>query len=465
MNILLINPSQRELYGKFTAPEVLPLGLAYLGAMLEKYGHKVSIVDIDADRITPDLLIHKLNRDEIHLVGITVLTPTFHSGLKTACLIKDNSDSKIVLGGVHPSLMPEECLENEEVDFVVIGEGEQTIVELVDFLEKGKDLQTVRGLGFRNNGRVIINEKRSLIELLDDVPFPAFHLFNNTNYFYPDTITRPIFPIITSRGCPGRCTYCNSRTIFEGKIRVRNIKNVLDEIEKLIRDYGAQEIHIWDDNFATIRKRVFELRDGIRQRGISVKFAFPSGLRADFLDRELLLALKDMGTYSISLGIESGNQKILQNVKKNIKLEKFREVLQLTKEIGIETWGFFMFGFPGETEENMRETINFAIELDPDVAKFHILKPYPGTEIFEELLDKNLINDKDFSNYGIHTYPVHHLETLSAEDILRIHNEAYKKFYFRPSKLIKQLMRLRSIDRIQVNLKVSFSLIREILCR
>ncbi len=463
MNVLLINPSQEQLYGKFVVPEHPPIGLGYVGAMLERYGHRVTIVDIDADKITPDILLRRVVSEGIGLVGIMALTPTFNSALKTARLVKQGSGARVVFGGIHPTLMPEECLKHDEVDFVVMGEGEYTTVELVAALEEGRDPGSVRGLGFKRKGEMVINEARPFIDDLDEIPFPAIHLFSNTRYTYPDALESPTFPIITSRGCPGMCTYCSTRSIFTRRFRARGAKNIVDEVERLIKDYGAREIHIWDDNFVTIRKRVFEVRDEIKRRGISVRFAFPNGIRADFLNREVLMAMKDMGTYSIGLGIESGDEEVLRRVKKQISLDKVRETVKITKELGIETWGFFMLGLAGDTEETVKKTIDFAIELDTDIAKFHVLKPYPGTEIFEEFLNSGLIDDLDFSRYGIHTSPVHHLEGLSAEDITRLQNVAYKRFYFRPVKLIKQILRLTSFTRIRLNVVVALSLIRKVL--
>ncbi|MEW6407094.1 MAG: radical SAM protein [Patescibacteria group bacterium] len=461
MNIILISPSQGDVYGNFQPPYHPSIGLGYIGAVLEKQGHNVKIIDIDADRVTEDDLRKRIVEDKIDLAGIMVLTPIFTNAVRTAHIIKKCSNVKVVFGGMHPTIMPQDCLKIKDVDFVVIGEGEQTILELINQIQGEGKFKDVKGVGFKKDEKIIINENRPLIEDLDSLPFPAMRLFNNIKYTYPDAIASPTFPIVTSRGCPGTCTYCSAQSMFGRKFRARSAVNIVDEIEKLIKDFGVKEVHIWDDNFVTIKERVLKVRDEIKKRAIFIKFAFPNGVRADFLDKDVIGALKEMGTYSIGLGIESGNNEILRRVKKNINLDKIKDAVKLAKKSGIEVWGFFMLGLPGETKETVNNTIKFAIDLDPDIAKFHILKPYPGTEVFKEFVNNNLIDDFDFSHYGIHTGPVHHLKNLAVEEMNYLQRSAYKKFYFRPSKIINQIIRLKSFTRIKLNIKVSLSVIRK----
>lgn len=461
MKILLVNPSQSMVYGKMTAPDHPPMGLAYIGAVLEKENHNVRIIDIDADKISVDEFI-RIIKCGFEIVGFTATTPTFHEAEKLSRLVKENTDAVTILGGIHATIDPNSCLKSDFFDFIVRGEGESTIVELVEKIQNKKDFSKVKGISFKKNKKIVHNENRELIKELDEIPFPARHLFNQQKYSYPDSLRKPVMPIITSRGCPHACTYCCTKLIFSKRVRFRNAKNIVDEIEELIKNYKVKEVHIWDDNFTLYKKRVFEIVKEIKKRNIKLKFAFPNGLRADQVDEDILRWLKQMGVYSLAFGVESGNQIILDNVKKGETLESMEKAYKLSKKIGFETWGFFMIGLPGETEETVNNTIEFAKKLNPDVAKFHILKPFPGTEIFEELKKKSLITVFDYSKYGIHTRPVHRLPNMSEDEMMNLAKKAYKEFYLRPSKIIDHILRIKSIERFKLNFKTGLSILNAI---
>lgn len=458
MKILLINPSQTGVYGKMSPPDYPPMGLAYIGAVLEKDGHKVRIIDIGADKIPLKSLMRIFQGADI--IGLTATTPTFKNAELICKLAKENSSAITILGGIHATIASEECAKSKFIDFVVRGEGEETIVELVNSIKNKKNPKKINGLTFKSKNKIIHTPNRELIKDLDKIPFPARHLFNHQKYSYPDSLASPVMPIMTSRGCPHGCTYCCTKQIFTRKVRFRSAKNVVDEIEHLIKKYGVKEIHFWDDNFTLNKQRVFEIRDEIRKRGIKLNFAFPNGLRVDQVDADILIALRDMGVYSMAFGVESGNQVILNNVKKGTTIAQIEKAYKIAKKLGFETWGFFMIGLPGETKETIINTINFAKKINPDIAKFHILKPFPGTEVFNQLKEQGLITDFNYSNYGIHTRPVHRLPELSEEDLLQWSKTAYKQFYLRPSKILSQLLRLKSIERIKMNVKTAISLLK-----
>lgn len=463
MKILLISPSQNRIYGELSAPDFPSLGLGYIGAVLEKSGHDVKIIDIDADKTSEQNLIAILKTEDYTMVGITSTTPTFNEATHLADLVKKNSKAFTVLGGVHVSLMPEESMKFNSVDFIVKGEGEKTIVELADYLEGRIKLESVDGVYYRQDGKILKNKDRELISNLDEIPFPARHLYNNRNYTYPDTLTTPAFPMFTSRGCPARCTYCAANCIFTRKFRARTAKNIVDEIELLVKKFKAREIHIWDDNFTLIKSRVIEVKNEIKERNLNLKFAFSNGLRIDCVDEDILKALKEMGTYSIAFGVESGSQKTLDKIKKGIKIECVEEIFKLTRKLGMEIWAFFIIGLPDEDEGRIKETIEFAKKINPDVAKFHILKPFPKTEAYNELLSRNLILDHNFGNYGLHTPPVHRLSSLSQDQILEWQNRAYRSFYLRPSILLRHLFRLKSIYRLKLNFLAGKNILKKII--
>jgi radical SAM superfamily enzyme YgiQ (UPF0313 family) len=452
MKIFLINPSHGEVYGKLTPPDHPHLGLAYIAAVLEVEKHAVRIIDIDAEALTDEKLGEIVANEKPDMVGITATTPVFYSALRMAEVVKKNSSAYTVIGGIHATLMPVECAENSFIDFVVVGEGEKTIVELLNAIQDKSDFSNIKGLVYKSGKEIIQNEVREPIQDLDAIPFPARHLFKNQKYTYPDALRYPASPIITSRGCPGNCTFCTAKFLHGKRFRCRSAENILDEIELLIKDYGVREIHIWDDNFITNRNRVFAFRDGIIKRNIKVLFSFPNGIRADFINRDILKALKDFGTYSVAIGVESGNQNILDMIQKGIKLEQIENAFRLAKEMKLETWGFFLIGLPGEDKNTINDTINFAIKLDPDIAKFHVLKPFPKSIVYEQLKSQGLIIDENYIHYGIHTKPVHRLPTVSQDELLEWQQKAYRRFYMRPSKILKEIMRLKSWNRMKLNL-------------
>ncbi len=464
MDILLVNPSQTEAYGGMKPPVQMHMGLAYIAATLEKSGNLVEIMDIDAEGLSLLDFAKAVKAKKYDIAGFTVTSPTLSSALKLANEVKKQSPATLtVFGGIHATIRPRETLGFGCVDVVVKGEGEITFREIAESLAHKRDLSDVKGLAYKKNGTLAETPARPLIDNLDELPFPARDLFKKRAYTYPDALYRDTAPVITSRGCPGMCTYCNVRQIFGNVFRARSARNVAEEIEFLVSKMRVKEIHVWDDNFTTVKKRVFEIRDEIRKRNLKVKFAFPNGIRADFLSEEILKALKDMGTYSIAVGVESGSQEVLNKARKGVKLRKVEEVFALAKKMKLEMWAFFMIGLVGEDPHTVKQTIDFAGRLDPDVAKFHILKPYPGTEVYDYLRSKNFILTEDYDQFGIHTPPVHRLERLLPFEMLRWQKKAYKRFYLRPRQIVKQILRIRTFNRFIVNLGAGAGLFRMIL--
>lgn len=462
MNIVLINPSQRHVYGDLFSMNQMPLGLSYIAAVLRKAGHAVEIIDVDAEGINDEEIKIKLANNAPGLVGITTTTPTYKNAVSLSRIVKGACNACVVLGGIHVTMLPEETVNNPEIDFAVVGEGEATIVELARALELKTDYGLIDGLVFKEGGKIKKNKERQLIANLDSLPFPARDLFRNNKYTYPDSLYEKTAPIMTSRGCFGKCKYCSTPVASGNRLRFRSAQNVVDEISYLRDSMGAREIHFWDDNFIGSKKRVFEIRDELKRRKIKLRFAFPNGVRADFISNDVLIALKDMGTYSLAIGVESGSQEVLNFANKNIKLSKIKEVFSMLKKLKFETWAFFMFGLPMENEETVRQTIKLAKELDPDVAKFHIFKPFPGSELFSYMKDQGLIDDLNYDNYGLHNDLVHHLDGFSGNEILKWQKRAYREFYLRPGKILCHLLRLKSLFRIKLNIIIAASLIKKI---
>ncbi len=461
MKILLVQPSQKNVYGASIKPSYVPLGLLYIGACLEKAGHVVDFVDLDIDGFSENKLLGYVNGTKPDLIGFGSTTVTINNVLKISGLIKNATDIPIIVGGIHATIAGEELIRNKNVDYVVVGEGEETIVELAETLANGQELSEVKGIYYKAGNEVVFTGDRALVKNLDNIPFPARHLLKHpTGYVPPDARKIPVASIMTSRGCAGRCTYCCTKLIFGRRMRFRTAKNITDEIEYKIKKYDIKEIHIMDDCFTINKKRVLEFRDEIKKRGIKTTFVFSNGIRADQVDEDILRALKDIGASTVAFGVESGNQMILDNIDKGLKLDTIRKAFRLSKKHGFTTWGFFMIGLPGENQRTVRDTIEFAKELDPDFAKFLILKPFPGTEVFRQLQREGRIFDFNYDNYGTYAEPVHDLPDLAKEEILSLQKKALKEFYLRPSHIFKTISRIHSLTQFKLNVKSALFVMR-----
>lgn len=388
----------------------IPMGLAYIAAVLEQAGHEVHVIDISCEgygiekeqgtKITfglPDEEIKKRVKDiGPELVGIGCsFSSQFHNAIHVSKLMKEVMDVPVIVGGVHATFDAEQVLkEIKEIDYIVMGEGERTITELAN----GKPIENINGLAYRKKGRVVINEKRGLIANLDDLPFPARHLFNMEKYF---RINKPFnhFPkkervasIITSRGCYGKCTFCSSAKFWGGCARYRSVDSVMEEMKMLIDKYKVQEIQIEDDNMTGWPERAKELFR--RMKELNIVWCAPNGVRMDTLDKEMLELMKKSRCYRTTFAIESANEDLLHDViKKPYDLSKVKPLVELTKKIGIGLHTYWIIGLPGETKEQMWKTYNFAKSLKSESASFCLATPMIGTELLETCKDNNLLRD------------------------------------------------------------------------
>lgn len=459
---LLVNPSQKLIYDRIGGLSQPHMGLAYLAAVLEKEGCSVRLTDMDYDKVSAEQIGKIVENEKIDLVGLTATTPVIKTALTVARAVKIFSPkTKIAIGGVHASVMAQQVILESAIDYVVRGEGEKVIKELVEVILGKKGPGEVLGITFKEKGEIIETPPHPLIENLDGIPFPARHLFSPKQYRYPNSLYYPAAAIHTSRGCPAECTFCQAQNMYGHRVRFRSATSVADEVELLIKKYGVRQIDVWDDNFAASKQRVLQIRDEIVKRDLKTHFSFNAGIRVDTAcDAEVLKAMRDMGGFSIAFGIESGSQAILDKVQKRTTLGQAREATVLAKRLGFETWGFFIIGFPDDNEETMRETISFARELNLDIAHFHILKPYPGSQIYLEMMKENLIDNLDFENYGMYSFPVHHTKFVSSKRIFAYQKMAYRSFYLRPKAIINQFKAIRTKNRLISNLKSGMGILR-----
>ena len=431
-----------------TAPRP-PIDLAYLGAILEREGVECFIRDYpvegrgwrelknDLSSLSPDILL------------VNVTTPTFELDMKACELAKEINPSIITMAkGGHTTVFDELALRNHPyLDIVLRGECEKTMEELA----KDIPLEEIKGITYREDGRIKRNPDREFIEDLDSLPFPARHLLNNSLYRRPDTNELQT-TIQTNRGCPGSCVFCLAGRLSGKKLRLRSPKNIVDEIEECINRFNIRNFFFRADTFTWKKEWVIEVCREIIRRDLRIKWVCNS--RVDTLDEERLRWMRGAGCWLISLGIESGSQRILDLMKKGITKEEARKAIELCRKFGIKTYAFYLFGLPWENEEDVRETIDFAIELDSDFAEFHLAVPFPGTELYDIVHREGLV-EGDFQGYD-HTFPIARTFFLSREELVKWRRKAIYRFYLRPRYIFRTLLHSPSPASLFSYLKFAF---------
>lgn len=453
MKIALIAPPFnlfKQGYGtRFNIKEghLLPLGMAYIGAVLESKGHTVKIIDSPPLGLGIDGIIIRLREFNADIIGISVLTATAPVTKDLIVAIRKVFDTQIILGGPHITCFPREVLEEyRDVECTVIGEGEETIAELIDvFFEKDK-WWNIRGIGFIDStNKIVIAPPRPFIENLDTIPIPARHLFDNSLYCaLPNQFKRkPNTVMLTSRGCPFKCTFCFQAGKFGPKFRRHSVDRVIYEIKKLQQKYKIREITFWDDVFTLNKKWVFDFCERLIKERIGIIWTCLG--RINTMTKELLDKMAEVGCWSIFYGIETGNQELLDVINKGFTLDECRRVVRWTHEAGIETRGSFMLALPGETPEMAIKTIDFAIELDLTYAQFLPTYPEPGTVLYDKAVEKG-----KFIKYEGRTKAAYVPDGYKGpEEVEAMVRLAYRRFYLRPAYFLKHFKKLYSIEDIK----------------
>lgn len=440
--VLLVLPSYSFIYegttietGAIYSP---PLSLATIAGSLSSNGHNVKILDLNnKDEKEFIALIETFNP---HYIGISFTTPLSEEVFRLASLVKKIKKDVIVIGGgPHPSAMPSSALESSDIDLICIGEGDYTILDIVD----GKPYADIKGIAFRDNNGCHILDNSDFIKDLDRLPFPAWDLFDLNKYKTTRLIARknPAGWIETSRGCPYGCVYC-SKKVFGRNFRPKSVKRVVDEIDHML-SCGFREVHIADDCFTFDIERAKGICEEIIKRRLKFPWATVTGIRADRVDQELLNLMKRAGCYRVYYGIESGDDNILRLIKKGETCDMVRKAVKMSKRAGLEVFGFFMFALPGETEETMRKTIEFAKELDLDMAKAAITIPLPSTPYFEELYSKGRIKETKWSKYNLY-FPARDLyehPDITWDIVESYYKRFYREFYLRPNFIAKRFLK------------------------
>lgn len=429
--LLICPPSVIEVFGKKRAVVARApyLSLASLAGELLRAGYDAHILDLSIEEDVDAAIGRALDLHHPDIAGITFTTPLAAPAMEVINKIKKMRPEILMLsGGVHATTLPDDVFKNSEVDIVVMGEGEKTLLEIA----AGMPLETMFGIAYRQGNEIKINPRRPMISDLDSLPYPAWHLYDIERYRTARVVTRGrhIGIIETSRGCVFGCNFCN-KTVFSRLFRAKSAERVADEIEYILR-FGFDEIHIMDDMFSTDMDRAKEICRLIIKRKIKFIWNAQAGLRVDCLDYELLRLMKEAGCYATSLGIESGNQEILNLANKGITLEKVKKAVELIRKVGLQTTGFFILGLDGETEATMQDTINFAKELKLDFPKTGILVPLPGTPVFNKWDAEGRIKSRNWSHYIFHPENnlVYDHPTLKFETVFKYYNKFYRELYF-----------------------------------
>ena len=431
MKVLMINPPYNSSKYKFIGLVAPPLGIAYIAAMLEINGIKVKILDAPAHEIDHETVKNEIKMYSPDIVAVTSVTPTIGSALKTAQISKEVCPNAItVLGGYHPTFTYQEVLKNDFVDIVVCGEGEQTMVELVEAIGNGRSLSEVNGIATKN----FKTSPRSIIEDLDTIPFPARHLLPMDEYKILN-MKLTTGTIVSGRGCPYKCSFCASSAMHGHKLRLRSAENVVDEMEHLVSDHDIEMVAFMDDTFTINNSRVYDICKTMKDRGLENYWGCTA--RVDTISEKLLKAMKDAGCITMFLGVESADQQLLNQVNKKTNINRIKKTFELTKKYGMRTIASVVLGMPGDTKRSIMSTIKFVKSLEPSYAVFSLATPYPGTDFYFKAASENLIKINDWSKYTLLS-PVLETVDCSMEELKKLQKKAFKEFYLRPSYIAKQ---------------------------
>lgn len=441
-----LNPNFQELeFRDDNIGHVPPLSLMYVASILEKEGVEVDLMDMDAEGLSYAQALERVASFKPDLLGFTLATYSFRPILKWIKQFKADTGLPIMVGGAHCALFPVETMAHPEIDYLIVGEAELPLPPFIQALREGRDLHGLKSLCFRDaKGELVVERSRLAIEDTDDTPFPAHHLLKNDRYRNIISKRKNFTAMLSSRGCPYRCTFCDQKT---PPYRPRSPKNFVAEVVRNYHEFGIRDFDIYDSTFTADKKRVKTICAMLADLNLDIGFTIRS--RVDSVSPEMIQDLKRAGCHTIFYGVESSNPEILKRMRKDITPARIREVIEFTKTIGIDTLGFFMFGYPGETQETMEDTIRFSMELPLDYVQFTVLVPFPDTEIYEYYMHNGL--EDYWAKYTLdpeaNDVPIElkgtELTRAECSDFVRT---GYRRFYFRPRVIFDRARRLTSVE-------------------
>lgn len=467
MKVVLINPptSFEQIYGDWDLSALdtytPPLGILHIASYIRKYRHVLRIFDLQLPHYKMETAIDQILSYRADAVGLTAMTSNCLNALKIAKYIKKADPSlPIILGGSHISAVPVETMERfAEIDYGVIGEGEVSFLELLENIRDGRSVENVKGVVWRRgDGRVVVNSPRAPIENLDDLPFPAWDLLNGFPENYPSSLLEakrlPSTSIMTSRGCPFQCTFCDHR-VFGSRVRHFSTEYTLAMMRHLRSEYGIKDLMILDDNFLIDKNKLFEICDRMISENMDFTW-YCMGHEKSMTD-DRLSKIKKAGCWFIEIGIESGNDGMLQRIKKGTTKAGVREAVKRAKKAGLKVKGNFIFGFPGETAETLAETTKFALDLEIDFFQQNFLTIWPGCEMSDEISrgpqDASQV-DNDWGKLA-HQRVTFVPSGMTRNQLVKASKEAFRRFYVRPRIIMSLIPRLASWRGIKFGL-ISF---------
>ncbi len=423
-----------------------PLGLAYAAAIAERHGHQCIIIDANTKpRLSKEEVLSRIENFEPEILGFMLTTYMFQQTLEWIRFLKQKTGLPVIVGNVLLDLYPEEVLSHPEIDYGIIGPATGSLPELLYAIGKKKDVDNIKGVAFRKNGRVCINFPSTLKEDFDILPYPALHLLENHRYYTIISKRKNFTVMTTSKGCPYRCNFCFVRNI---PYSCRSHEAAVDEIEYFYKRFNIREIEFFDPIFCFDRSRVIKICREMVYRKLDVQWACRA--RVEHVDEELLEVMKRGGCHRIYYGIESGSKGILKNTDKGITLDQIEKAIYLTKKKKILTLGFFLIGAPGDTQETVLETIDFALRLPLDYVQFHKTVAKPGTVLYEQV--KEATGRDYWRQYILGEAGEERLPSpwtsLTDEEIEKLTIFAYRKFYLRPSRVSNIISGIKSFDEL-----------------
>ena len=449
MKVLLINPAGYESKykkHKLISYTAIPLGLAYAASVLEQSGHKVKVLDaqvIGMDKKDLEIYVKKVKPDA---VAFAAFTPSFNYAAEQASLVKEvYPDIPVIMGGMHTTFLPEQSLQLAPgVDYIIRGEGDFTTTKLINALENNEpNIKDIQGLSFRDgekNGKFYHTPDAPLIKNLDEIPFPARHLFPNELYHFFGSSLKGT-SMVSSRGCNRTCSFCSCTAFYNHKWRARSPKNVVEEMMYIQEKYKATIVGFMDDCFALNKKRVFEMCDMIKKTGIHENLCWGSALRVDHMSYDVLFKMRKAGCAMLFYGVESGDQKVLDNVQKGTTIKMIEDTFKWARKLGINTIASLALGLPGDTFQGCLRTIEWVRrKLRPSFVVWAAATPYPGTPFYEEALEKGWLKEvpTDWTGFTM-IDPVLNLTDMKKEDVKNLIKYAYKSMHLNLGYLINRL--------------------------
>lgn len=444
----------KENYGLFPS-----LSLAYAAAVAEHADRQIQFIDSNALNLSKEQTIGRIKAFGPDLVAYTITTYLFHQTLDWIRDIRRATGIPTLVGGVHVGIYPEETFAHKEIDYGLVGEAEETLPKLLDALDNNRDLSEIPGVVFRDgDGQTTVTGVPPLFMDVDKAPFPARHHLPNEKYYSFISHFKNFTALITSRGCPFRCIFCEQGGL---RFRPRSPENICDEIQECYDAYHIREFDFFDSSFTTDKRRVIEICREIIDRKQKIVWAIRS--RVDLVDGEILKALKEAGCNRVYYGIESGNEDILKTLGKKTSIAKIREVMEETRRLGIDCFGYFMIGNPGETRETIQQTIDLSLELKLNYAQFSKVTPMPATRLYEMLLaetGRDIWKEAVLKGEEAQKIPRPGCK-LSDEEIQAWTRKAYLTFYFRPRYILHAVLRIRSWHELVRSVYTAFSMFWE----